>query len=713
MVLPNAPRFLREGDKITIQTKIANLTKEEQLGTAVLRLVNGLSLEAIDIPLGNGDNERNFTIDAGGNTEVSWNLSIPEGIQSVQYTVIAKSQAFSDGEQNWLPVLPNRMLVTETLPMWVRSNETRSFSLDKLKNNTSPTLRHERLTLEITSNPAWYAVQALPYLMEYPYECSEQTFARYYANALATHIVEQQPRIKQVFDQWKDSETLLSNLEKNEELKSLLIQETPWLREAQSEGEQKKRIALLFDYNKMNNELIATMNKLRNNQMTSGAWPWFRGGLENRYITQHIATGFGHLEKLGVSFYNGEKNMLKKAVTWLDEKFLEEYDRLKRYNPKVDLTRDHLSNMQLQYLYMRSFYPYIEKSERVQEVTDYYLNQIKTYWLDQPLYARAMMAIITYRQNEDETATAILTSLKETSIVSEELGMYWKSNTASWYWYRAPIETQALLIEAFSDITRDTEAIDNMKIWLLKHKRTNRWETTRSTTDAIYAILLQGSDWLSVTEAVDVSVGGSAVNPNTLDNVQAEAGTGYFKTSWGRGEISPEMADVTLSKKGDGVAWGGLYWQYFEDLDNITKAESPLKVAKKLFLVSNADRGEEMAEITDGKNVKVGDLIRVRIEIRTDRDMEFIHMKDMRAAGLEPVDIISEYKWQDGLGYYQATKDASTNFFFDWLPKGVYVFEYDLRVNNSGDFGNGITTLQSMYAPEFSSHSEGVRLKVN
>ncbi|MFT7051914.1 MAG: hypothetical protein ACJAZK_002535, partial [Psychroserpens sp.] len=294
-----------------------------------------------------------------------------------------------------------------------------------------------------------------------------------------------------------------------------------------------------------------------------------------------------------------------------------------------------------------------------------------------------------------------------------ELGMYWKANTCSWYWYQAPIETQALLIEAFSEVENDTETIDNLKIWLLKNKQTNRWKTTKATTEAVYALLLQGSDWLSLTDMVDIVIGRQHIEPSKLEDVKVEAGTGYFKTSWNSSEIKPDMATVKLTKKGNGIAWGSLYWQYFEDLDKITSAETPLKLKKKLFKKTNTDTGEQITEITPETDLKVGDLVRVRIELRCDRPMEFIHMKDMRAAGLEPITILSQYKYQDGLGYYESTKDASTNFFFDYLPKGVYVFEYNLRVNNAGNMSNGITTIQSMYAPEFSSHSEGVRISVD
>ena len=749
MVIPNAPRFLRQGDDIVISTKIANLSDKNLTGIARLELTDAITgknitdmmvAEALEVTkksskvASRASATKEFLLNSKGNTEVSWQLNIPDNIQAIQYTVTAQSQDFSDGEQSVLPVLTNRMLVTETLPMWIKSNETRTFTLDKLASTKSTTLKHHKLTLEMTSNPAWYAVQALPYLMEYPYECNEQTFSRYYANALAQYITKSNPKIEAVFNQWNtstssvSSDALLSNLEKNQELKSLLIEETPWLRDAQSETEQKKRIALLFDLNKMNNELKKSLRKLKNNQHNSGAWPWFNGGYDNRYITQHIIGGFGHLKKLGVSLdnFNGQNKMIEKAIQYLDSQFVEEYEDLKRYNNNVDLSKDHLSHTQLHYLYVRSFFSEIQTSKKVARISEYYKGQIKKYWLKRSLFAKGLMVLIMHRNNDKTTTAKILNALQENSITSEELGMYWKENTASWYWHQAPIETQALLIEAFSEAglsqyvtlsaveaeKKNLETIDNLKIWLLKNKQTNKWETTKATTEAVYALLLQGSDWLSVTDAIDVTVGNQKIDTNVLENVSVEAGTGYYKTSWNGKEIHPELANVTLSKKGNGIAWGALYWQYFEDLDKITSAKTPLKLNKKLFLKQNTDRGEQISEITKNTQLKVGDLVRVRIELRSDRDMEFLHLKDMRATGFEPINVLSQYKWQDGLGYYESTRDAATNFFIDYLPKGIYVFEYDLRVNNAGDMSNGITTIQSMYAPEFSSHSEGIRVNV-
>ena len=734
MVMPNPPRFLREGDEIVFSAKISSLSSLRQSGFAALQLSDALNGNPVDEAFGNMIKNQPFEVAAGGNTEVSWKLKIPSGIQALEYKVVAKAGDFSDGEQSILPILPNRMMVSETLPLWARSGQSKTFRLDKLISQQSPTLQHQGLTLEITSNPAWYALQALPCLMEFPFECAEQTFARYYANAIAGQLMNSEPKLKEVFDSWSSANVLESNLEKNEELKSVLIQETPWLREAQSETEQKKRLGLLFDLKKLEAEQSATFLKLKEMQMANGGFPWFKGShYPNRNISLHIAAGLGKLQKMVPEAEENTATVLEKLLQYLDEEIVSDYrellhnaatvkERIKtdsRGKEKGYMAQNHLGSLQLQYLYMSSFYPQREISPEVRKAIDYYLGQSVRYWKEQPLYFRGMIALIQHRQGHTTIPQAILKSLKENSITSEEMGMYWKENKASWFWYQSPVETQALLIEAFSEIgdpslsdEDNRKLTDEMKIWLLKHKQTKQWPTTKATTEAVYAILQQGSDWLSVTDAAEVSVGNVAVDPSTMENVTPEAGTGYFKTAWKGPDINPEMGEVKITTKGNEMVWGGLYWQYFEDLDKITSAETPLQLNKKLFLKKNTHTGEEISEIKEGTALSLGDLIRVRIEVKVDREMDFVHMKDMRASGLEPLNVLSQYKWQDGLGYYESTKDASTNFFFDVLPKGVYIFEYDLRVNNKGNFSNGITTIQSMYAPEFSSHSKGVRVNI-
>ena len=719
MIFTNAPRFLREGDSMDFAAKVSNISTRDLSGTAELHFFDALTMQPIDNLLGLNPTTIPFAVGKGGSTPVSWKIKIPEGLQAVTYRITASSGTFSDGEEAAIPVLSNRMLITESMPLPINGMQTKQFEFKKLVNsgNSGSSLRNYRLTLEYTSNPAWYALQALPYLMEFPYDCAEQTFSKYYANSLATHLANSDPKIKRVFESWKTSspDALKSNLEKNEELKSVLLQESPWVREATNESERKQRIGLLFDLNRMASEQNSAIKKLIDLQNPNGGWPWFAGMPESRYITQHIVSGLGHLENLKVLNTNANNDitqMLSKAINYLDETLQLDFEKLKK-NDKEYLKNNHLGYGDIQYLYARSYFMCeFPIDNKYLEMLDYYKTQSAKYWTSQNNYLKGMMALYLKRFENQSTAALIMRSLKETALHNEEMGMYWRNNPSGWYWYQAPIETQALLIEAFDEVSNDQKAVDEMKIWLLKQKQTQDWKTTKATAEAVYALLLRGSSLLASDKQVEISLGNEKVDANKQDGSKPEAGTGYFKTSWPASEIKSEMGKVTVSNPNPTVAWGAMYWQYFEQLDKITPAQTPLSLNKKLFREMNSPTGPVIEPITENSSLKIGDKIVVRIELRTDRDMEYIHLKDMRASAFEPVNVLSGYRFQDGLGYYESTRDASTNFFISWLPKGTYVFEYKLTATQKGEFSNGITSVQGMYAPEFAAHSEGIRITV-
>jgi len=716
MVIPNAPRFFREGDIITFSVKITSLDETDKSGNCQLFLFDAITMSPIDKDFSLSKAQQSFSVKKGESTVLNWDLIIPFGISAVTYRVVARAGDFSDGEENTLPILTNRMLVTESMPLPVRGNSTKSFVFEKLKNSgKSSTLKHHKLTLEYTSNPAWYAVQALPYMMEYPHECSEQIFSRFYANSLATHIANANPRVKRVFDAWKNtpnSSALLSNLEKNQELKSVLLQETPWVLDAKNESQSKQRIGLLFDLNNMANQFNSALSKLQKNQNPSGGWSWFPGMPDSWWITQYIVEGFGHLDHLNVTVIRQDSriwNMVQNAVQYIDRKILEDYENITKYGHLED---DHLGYMEMHYLYARSFFKDIKIPDNVSVAVEYFKGQTEKYWVNKDLYGQGLIALAMHRYDKKVVPGKIIASLKERALHDEEMGMWWKNDNWGWFWYQAPIETQSLLIEAFNDVAKDTLSVDELRTWLLKQKQTTNWKTTKATAEACYALLLSGTEWLDTEELAEIIVAGKILDPTKLDDVKVEAGTGYFKTSWQGSDVKPEMANVTVINPNRVSAWGALYWQYFENLDKITPAETPLKLKKQLFIERMTKTGKVIEPISSKTQLKVGDKIIVRIELRSDRDMEYVHMKDMRSAGFEPINVISRYKWQDGLGYYEATGDAATNFFIEYLRKGTYVFEYPLRVTNKGDFSNGITSIQCMYAPEFSSHSEGIRVIV-
>lgn len=707
-LVPNAPRFLREKDTVVISVKISNLSGKPMVGNAVLELLDAVTLEARDTMLIDGNAIQSFTNTIAGNTTVSWRLAVPQGLQALQYRVLAKAGEFSDGEQNTLPVLTNRMLVTESIPLLVRAGTQEVFTLPNLKNNTSSTLSHHKMTLEYTTNPVWNALQSLPYLMEFEHECAEQTFSRYYANVLSAFVINSNPKIKEVFDIWKGDGSLQSDLEKNESLKNILIAETPWLRNAQSETEQKKRLALLFDAEKNAALKDEVLKKLGEMQNTEGAFPWFSGGRSNTYITRHIVAGFGHLKKLGVS--KESLPMIDDAVDYLDIQLEEDFNKHKARFKKWESF--YQQRRHLHFLYARSFYwdenpipPSIEKV--VSEIMRYQEKE----WITLGVYEKAMLALIEMRLGNNEIATEILTALKENAVASKINGAYWKSNEWGYYWYQAPIETQALVIEAFTEMNQEDPFIEELKIWLLQQKRTNSWSTTKASAEAVYALLSQGSDLAAVENSVEIELGGATISEEKMNTVAPEAGTGYFKLNWNTEEITPKKASLKVKNTGTSVGFGGFYWQYFEDLDAIKESNKGgvLSVTKTLF-----KKGQDgvLLQLRDGVKVNVGDEVTVKLTVVVKSDMEYVHLKDLRASGFEPTTVLSGYQYQNGARYYQSTKDVATHFFFDSLAQGTYVIEYAVRANNGGNFSNGTATIQSMYAPEFSSHTKGRRVSI-
>lgn len=712
MVVPNVPRFLREGDTLILSAKVVNMDSVTQCGNVTLSFRNPFN--NADLQIVEGATAQPFEVKPGQSQEVHFRVVVPQNLGAVTCRIVARNletPAFSDGEERTLPVLTNRILITESMPLHISGKGSKTFRFDRLEKSFLPTasntLTTQSLTLEFTPNPIWYAIQAMPYLMEYPYECNEQIFSRYYANTLATNIVNSHPRMKQVFDEWLNAtpDAFCSQLEKNQELKSVLLEETPWVLDAQRESSRKQNVALLFDLHRMAKEGKNACKKLEDRQNNDGGWSWFAGGQSSSYITEHIVAGIGHLNALGVKSAL-KSNTLKKAISFIDREMNDYYQRWQK--------KEHTSSWgDIHYLYARSFFLDQKVNSTHLEAYNFNYNNIKKNWKSQSIYMQGMIALVCHRNGDTQLAKQIIAHIKSMAQYNEEMGMFWKKSGYGWFWYEAPIERQALLIEAFNTITHDTESVENMQLWLLKQKQTQSWPTTKSTTEAIYALLLNNTQ-LENTNGVTLSLGDQWTYTEGDGTEQAEAGTGYIKKSWKGGDVTADMANLKIEKQTPGPAWGGLYWQYLENLDKVEHSQDGnFSIQKQLYKVEIGERGEVLTAITEQSPLKAGDKVRVRVEIRTDRDMEYVHLKDMRAACFEPTNVLSGYRHQDGLWYYECTKDASTNFFIDYLPKGTYVFEYTLVATMTGSYSNGLTTIQCMYAPEFTSHSEGIHVTVS
>ncbi len=704
MVEPNPPRFMREGDTLEFTVKVTNQSDAPQTGTIRLTFTDAATQASVDAALANQKTEQPFDIPAKQSRSYSWRIAVPDSLGVLTYKAVAASSTLSDGEEGFLPVLSRRILVTESLPLPIRGKTTKKFSFDKLRQSgASDTLRSQSLTVQMTSQPAWYAVMALPYLMEFPHECSEQVFNRLYANTLARHIAASDPKIRRTFDLWKNTPALDSPLEKNQDVKSVLIEETPWLRQAKSENEARRNVGLLFDANRLDEEASSTLRKLADRQLSDGLWSWFPGGRPSEYISLYIATGFGRLRHLGVEIDTAAAiKSLNGLDAWMNEnhrRILKDMTKPEEYVP---------SYLDALYLYGRSFFLKDQPiADAHRTAVNFYLIQARKFWLRvASRQSQAHLALALQRFDDKPTALAIAKSLKERSVSNEELGMFWRDTEHSWWWYRAPIETQALMIEAFAEVANDQQAVDDCQVWLLKQKQTQNWRTTKATADAIYSLLLRGNNLLASDALVEVSLGGQTIKP-----AKVEAGTGFYEQRFSGAETKPAMGEITVKKTDDGVSWGAVHWQYLEDIAKITPhTGTPLTLKKTLWLKENTSKGPVLKPVSGP--LAVGDELVVRIELHTDRDMEFVHLKDQRGSGTEPVNVLSRYRYQDGLAYYESTRDTASHFFIDYLPKGTYVFEYSTRIQLRGRYQSGIAEIQCMYAPEFNSHSESVALEI-
>ncbi|MDR0413167.1 MAG: hypothetical protein LBH61_05145 [Dysgonamonadaceae bacterium] len=700
MVTPNIPRFVRQGDRTTIAAGISNLTEETISGKATLVFFDPATGERlIDV----ANPSQAFAVEAGQTVVVDWSFEVPAGLDGTGVRVVAQSAAFSDGEQHLIPVLPNRMMVTESIPLDVQEGQTRTFAFDKWTRHASPTLENYRLTLEIAGNPVWYAVQALPALSAPQSDNALSWFAAWYSNEWATRLANSTPKIKQVVDAWSrqggTTETLLSHLGKNPELKALLLEETPWVMEAGAESEQMQRLALLFDVNRSANLRTQALLKLESLQNEDGGWPWFNGMQSSVSITQWILYA---MKELPAS--TELQAMQAKAVRFIDLRFKQYADAENRAGRKAP---EHFSTYELEYLFVRSLYPELPPEENRAAIA-FYTGIVEKRWQKSGLYHCALAASLMQRNGNARTAQAILKSLREHAVRKPDLGMYWPNNSLNSFMTQSAVCVHTFIMDAFLEAGAGRAEMDEMKRWLLKQKQTLQWESVPATVSAIRMLLKSGTNWLESEGDVRITAGNK-----TIDTSRKEAGTGYFKESWNAAaDIFSSLHPVTLSKSGAGPAWGALYWQYWEDIDKISSARTGLSVEKALFIERVTAGGKSLAPVTESNPLKTGDKATVRLTVRSDRDMEYVLLKDLRASCFEPVQSLSGTQWQQGVSYYLSPRDASMNFFFPVLPKGTYVFEYDLYVTRQGSYSNGAATVQCLYAPAFVSHTAGGRVEV-
>jgi hypothetical protein len=710
IVTPNMPRFVRQGDKTCISTKISNLSDSTITGDVRIEFFDPATDKPVNLNI--PDRKQTFSVEKDASASAAWTFDVPEGIELIGCRIIAQNRIFSDGEQHVLAVLPNRMLVTESMPIDVTKAGTSTFTFDKLYNNASATASNYKLTLEYAANPAWYAVQALPSFSNPTNENAVNWFAGYYVNTLGSSLTRRYPKVASMIEVWKkqggDKQTFVSKLQKDEELKNVLLEETPWVLDAKNETEQMQRLSLLFDLNNTKQLTDAATRKLQDLQNSDeGGWSWYKGMYPSRSVTQYILYGYAKLQQVGQVQYPQEVKMMQmNALRFIDSRILKDFEDLKKNNKDWEKTA-YVSTNQLEFAYVRSFYRDIPVDRETRAAERFYTGVAARNWQKLGLYEKSILSVVLNRNGEKELAGKIVKSICEHAVKDPKAGMYWPDNRSRVFMSMSAVSVHTFLMDALQENGSSQEETDMLKRWLLNRKRTQIWESAHASIDAISTLLSTGSDWFAEIAPPVITVGNKKVEPESR-----EAGTGYFKKVWDKAEITNDMAKVEVTTPDTRPAYGAMYWQYYENPDKITAHKGGLNVEKQLFKETGDSAGKSLSLITGNNPLTVGDKVIVRLTVRTDEDMEFVHLKDTRASCFEPVQTISGVKWSERLMYYRTSKDASANFYFDSMPRGTYVFEYPVYVNRTGEYANGITTIQCMYAPEYVSHTAGIKVTV-
>lgn len=687
MVQPNMPRFIRMGDMAEIVARIANLSESAKSGKATITLVDPMTEKTVFTT------STDFAVESGKTTAATFAYTPDSNTPTLLVCkVTVKGEGFGDGEQHYLPILPDKERVTKTVTFTQTTAGTKTIDIEKL----FATKENAKLTVEYADNPAWMVMQALPQTGTPDDESAVRQAASFYANTLGAYIAAKVPVLKTLTQQWsreQGSETsLTSNLAKNSELKDIVLNETPWVNDADSETEQRRMLATFFDENLIGNRKSSAIEKLAKLQKADGSWSWMPGMDGSSYITTSVAEML-----VKVNAMTGKQKetvaMLNKALRWLDKNAVKEVEEMKRNQKKYKTQPVFPSREMLQYIYIRSL-DNTGMSAAASNAISYLMPLLKKEIKSQTMYDKAMTAVILSKRGETAAARIYVQSLKEYTVYREDMGRYYDTKRAGYSWRDYRIPTQAMAIMALQTVTPDDrQTVSEMQRWLLQEKRTQAWDTPLNTVDAIYAFLADNTLTTNV-EPTRISIDGKA-----LDMPAATAGIGYRKTAI----ANPEGKTLTAEKTSNVTSWGSVYAQFMQPVADITSDGTEMSIKREMFVIN----GDKRTAVNGKRQLKVGDKVVVKITVTAARDLDFVQITDRRAACMEPVSQLSGYRF----GCYVSPKDSRTNYYFDRMAKGKHVVETEYHIDRAGEYTTGTCTAECAYAPEFRAVDKGMIIK--
>ena len=680
MIQPNMPRFVRQGDKATLSARIFNTGEQAVSGTARLQLIDPETNKVID------QSTQPVTLDVNSTTTVAF-VCAPKATWPA--LLIAKcsveGKTFSDGEQHYLPVLPDVEMVVNTLPFTQNTAGLKEIDLTKLFPQSRSKDHTPKLTVEYTNHPAWLMIQALPSVAARNDKDVISQATAFYANSLGAFIMKQNPTIKGTIEQWQQelgTETsFMSSLQKNQDLKSLVIDETPWVMDADREADQKRQLINYFDDNTLQYRLDKNLQNLRDLQNGDGSWSWWPGMPGNLYMTTAVVKVLTRLNAMTGS-QQGTTQMLSSAMQYLGKEMVEEVKQMRKLEREHKVKDLRPSETAVDVLYIWSL-ANTQLSGKTADARTYLVDHLAKQTHEFTIYGKAVAAVILAKNGKQQKAAEYLESIRQYSVYQEEKGRYFDTRKAYYSWRDYKIPTEVAAIEALKAIEpNDQQTVEEMQRWLLQSKRTQAWDTPLNSVDAVYAFLNGRTEMLQTKEPSVISLNGKP-----MDMPKATAGLGYVKTS----ASGNNLKTLSVRKTSDGTSWGAVYAQFMQPVTKIQSATAGITVKRELLA---ADTQKPI-----GKALSVGDKIKIRITITAERDYDFVQLIDKRAACMEPVQQLSGYHW----GYYCSPKDYTTNYYFDRLSKGKHVVETEYYVDRQGTYATGTCTVQCAYAPEYTA----------
>lgn len=714
MVMPNLPRHLHQGDEIILKCRVNNTSEKMLEGDGSLEIIDPVSGRELSDALISEVVREDFSIPAGEGSIISWKLVIPDNAPPLLQMVFkARSGNTADGEAHYLPVLSSKTLVTETQQIYLSGKGRKSIDFVLMKEGLESGLKAQKLSLEYTANPAWYVVKALPYLMDDDHRSASSVFNRFFANSIGRQIIRSNEEIAGIFKIWQEYQpaALWSELEKDQDLKSALLSETPWVRQAGTEREMRQRIGHYFNEEGIENALSAEWKKLMQLQSTDGGWPWFPGMRSNRHITADILSGMGFLMRASALEGSQEEHSAAvKGTRWLLKELIwqkQEIERtggdyLKDYTPSSSVINILFATR----MWMDEFVAGNEERSAWQ----YFYGRASDEWTGYPLMVQAILGELALMENDEHMSGSILASFRDRALYDEDSAMYWRDLQPGYRWYQDPVSSMARMITFFSYAEAKREEVDAMRTWLLKRKQVNHWGSTRGTALACEAFLSKGTNWLKAKPAFRITVGEEELSSKD-PGISMEAGSGHFRKDWAPSEIKPGMHQITVYSENNHPSWGAAYFQYFEEKSKVMPHSEGLVLHRTIGQIATDSQGEVFTALGDKDELGPGDRVRVKLEIESSRDLDFVHLKDPRASLFEPADKISGTRYSAGMSWYLSISDAATHFFIEHLQAGTHIMEYDMFVTQEGSFSLGPATIQCHYAPDHAAHSGGMRLE--